>query len=54
MGGGGETGLKSRKLSINRFRGWGGVPGFERGWGRGSVVSMGKVRVVLQRTVIGD
>ena len=28
----GETGLSSRKWSINRFRGWGGIMGFEGGW----------------------
>ena len=27
----GETGFKSRKQSINRFRGWGGVMGLEGG-----------------------
>ena len=31
----GETGSNSRNQVINRFRGWGGITGFEAGVGRG-------------------
>lgn len=32
----GETGSRSRKQSMNRFRKWGRVTGFEGGWGGGA------------------
>ena len=31
----GETGSNSRNQVINRFRGWGGITGFEAGVGKG-------------------
>ena len=34
----GETGFKSRKQFINRFRGWDGVMGFERGGVGGDMI----------------